>query len=177
MTEHKFTDDEIIRALENCADGSGTGLIRATLDLIKRYKAEIEQLKHQYDLAVAEREANVKGFTAEVAELQSEIKVLKDSNINLQELYQTEREKVAKAKEKVFEIGRALQSARAEIEALKASKVSEVNFAYKVTKEKAIKEFAESIKLEFYREFDEIIPSIMADRIDNLVKEMTEGES
>ena len=35
-----------------------------------------------------------------------------------------------------------------------------------------IKEFAENIKLEFYKEFDEIIPSIMADKIDNLVKEM-----
>ena len=34
-----------------------------------------------------------------------------------------------------------------------------------------IKEFAEDVKLEFYKEFDEIIPSIMADRIDELVKE------
>ena len=36
----------------------------------------------------------------------------------------------------------------------------------------AIKEFSENIKLEFYKEFDEIISSIMADKIDNLVKEM-----
>lgn len=41
-------------------------------------------------------------------------------------------------------------------------------------KAEAIKEFAELIKMEFYKEFDELIPSIMADRIDNLVKEMTE---
>ena len=34
-----------------------------------------------------------------------------------------------------------------------------------------LKEFAEDVKLEFYKEFDEIIPSIMADRIDELVKE------
>ena len=42
----------------------------------------------------------------------------------------------------------------------------------KQAKAEAIKEFAENIKLEFYKEFDEIIPSIMADKIDNLVKEM-----
>ena len=42
----------------------------------------------------------------------------------------------------------------------------------KQIKSEAIKEFAENIKLEFYKEFDEIIPSIMADKIDNLVKEM-----
>lgn len=41
-------------------------------------------------------------------------------------------------------------------------------------KSEAIKEFAELVKMEFYKEFDELIPSIMADRIDNLVKEMTE---
>ena len=35
-----------------------------------------------------------------------------------------------------------------------------------------IKEFAERVKMAFYYEFDEIIPSIMADNIDNLVKEM-----
>ena len=35
-----------------------------------------------------------------------------------------------------------------------------------------VKEFAERVKMAFYYEFDEIIPSIMADNIDNLVKEM-----
>lgn len=35
----------------------------------------------------------------------------------------------------------------------------------------AITKFADDIKLEFYREFDEIIPSIMADKIDELVKQ------
>lgn len=36
----------------------------------------------------------------------------------------------------------------------------------------AITEFAERVKLEFYREFDEIIPSIMADKIDQIAQEM-----
>ena len=39
-----------------------------------------------------------------------------------------------------------------------------------------VREFAEEVKLEFYREFDEIIPSIMADKIDDLVKKYTEDE-
>lgn len=42
----------------------------------------------------------------------------------------------------------------------------------KATKAQAVKEFAERVKLEFYYEFEELIPSIMADKIDNLVKEM-----
>ena len=39
-----------------------------------------------------------------------------------------------------------------------------------------ITEFAERVKMEFYREFDEIIPSIMADKIDQIAKEMIGGE-
>ena len=42
----------------------------------------------------------------------------------------------------------------------------------KTAKSEARKEFAELVKLEFYREFDELIPSIMAERIDNLLEEM-----
>ena len=39
-----------------------------------------------------------------------------------------------------------------------------------------VEKFAEEIKLEFYREFDEIIPSIMADKIDELKNKYTESE-
>lgn len=35
----------------------------------------------------------------------------------------------------------------------------------------AIKEFAEKLKMAFYYEFDEMIPSIMSDKIDKLLKE------
>lgn len=34
-----------------------------------------------------------------------------------------------------------------------------------------VKEFAEKVKMAFYYEFDEIIPSIMSDKIDELLKE------
>lgn len=36
----------------------------------------------------------------------------------------------------------------------------------------AVKEFAESVKMAFYYEFDELIPSTMADKIDEIVKEV-----
>lgn len=38
-------------------------------------------------------------------------------------------------------------------------------------RKQAVEEFAASVKLAFYYEFDELIPSIMADKIDALVKE------
>jgi hypothetical protein len=45
-----MNDNEIIKALEHCSDGSGTGLIQATLDLINRQKAEIEKLTKLNDI-------------------------------------------------------------------------------------------------------------------------------
>lgn len=39
------------------------------------------------------------------------------------------------------------------------------------SKAKALKRLADAIRLEFYREYEEIIPSIMSDKIDELVKE------
>ena len=40
----------------------------------------------------------------------------------------------------------------------------------------AVKEFEESVKMAFYYEFDELIPSTMADKIDELVKEVCGDE-
>jgi hypothetical protein len=41
---------------------------------------------------------------------------------------------------------------------------------FEKAKADAVKEFAEQVKMAFYYEFDELIPSIMADKIDNLAK-------
>ena len=38
-------------------------------------------------------------------------------------------------------------------------------------RKQAVKEFAERVKMAFYYEFDELIPSIMADKIDELIEE------
>lgn len=43
-----------------------------------------------------------------------------------------------------------------------------------IAKSEAIKEFAENAKKECYATYDEVLPSLFADIIDNLVKEMTE---
>lgn len=51
-------------------------------------------------------------------------------------------------------------------------KLKEVN---DLVKEK-LKKFAERVKMAFYYEFDELIPSIMADKIDEIAKEL-EGEN
>lgn len=75
-----MTDEKIIKALEFCAahkcssscecpgeEEGGYGCfpfsISTILDLINRQRAEIGTLERLYELAVAEREANVKGFT------------------------------------------------------------------------------------------------------------------
>lgn len=36
----------------------------------------------------------------------------------------------------------------------------------------AVQEFAKRVKMVFYYEFDELIPSIMSDKIDELIKEV-----
>ena len=35
-----------------------------------------------------------------------------------------------------------------------------------------LKQFAKRVKMEFYYEFDELIPSIMSDKIDKILKEL-----
>ena len=44
------------------------------------------------------------------------------------------------------------------------------------TRKETAEKFAERVKMAFYYEFDELIPSIMADKIDEIAKEITEGE-
>ena len=46
----------------------------------------------------------------------------------------------------------------------------------KETRKETAEKFAERVKMAFYYEFDELIPSIMADKIDEILKEITEGE-
>ncbi len=60
---------------------------------------------------------------------------------------------------------------QAEIERQRADKIRLIEHFEEREKE-VVKEFAEQVKMAFYYEFDELIPSIMADKIDELVKEM-----
>ena len=61
---------EKLRPLEYCLD-KGCSHFKPTADVVP--KSEVEQLNHKYELAVAEREANVKGFTEELAKAKSKI--------------------------------------------------------------------------------------------------------
>lgn len=120
MPERKFTDEQIIKALEHCTSSTTSEACNGcpfydtdaciemdnalniyALDLINRQRAEIDdltrdtipklkyglerankygaeldkefaELQRKYDLAVAEREANVKGFTATLKTIKTE---------------------------------------------------------------------------------------------------------
>ena len=54
-----------------------------------------------------------------------------------------------------------------EIELLEAE-----NSVLRQEKKAAVEDVAEGIKMAFYHEFDELIPSTMADKIDEIVKEV-----
>lgn len=47
---------------------------------------------------------------------------------------------------------------------------------YKQGSKETAEKFAERVKMAFYYEFDELIPSIMADKIDEIAEEITEGK-
>ncbi len=139
--ERIMTDNEIRRDLLRCAnkevsfckecrhrnygDRCCIQLMQDSLTLINRQKADIEELK-------------------------SDIAILKDSNINLQELYYTEKEKVTQAKQKVTDACKML----------------------KTTKSEAIKEFAERLKERLLWSCECEGEFVLKSDIDNLVKEM-----
>lgn len=66
-----------------------------------------------------------------------------------------------------------LKGQQAEIELLENEKASLIN-ACDTNEFAAMKELAEDIKMAFYYEFDELIPSVMADKIDSLVEKAKE---
>ena len=99
-----------------------------------------------------------------------------------------EHRQLAKWLEELKESRETINRQKAEIERLEKARQKQAQFLgeergqkyeliNKITKAKTetIKEFAEQVKMAFYYEFDELIPSIMADKIDNLVKEMGGG--
>ncbi len=134
-----MTDNEIIKALECCNDGTCSACPisddtccisrsrEGAIDIINRQKAEIERLQ-----TVKKHIQNL---------------ILRDCDYSDTESY---NKAFKKALERLYDNGNI--------------------------KSEAVKEFAEKVKMAFYYEFDELIPSIMADKIDNLVKEMVGAE-
>ena len=64
-------------------------------------KSAFERLQHRYDLAVAEREANVKGFAEELSKAKSEVERLQEDVERLQEINNRQVENIRLAKSEV----------------------------------------------------------------------------
>ena len=140
MTERNFTDEQIIKALECCVNGTSEACLKCAFGLTPPYPV-CKTMVEKYALDLINRQV------AEICDLKDENKGLKETNDHLSGEY------IALMKEK-----------------------DNLIRTYAECQTEAIKEFAEQVKQAFYYEFDEIIPSIMADKIDALVKEMTEGK-
>lgn len=147
MTDHKFTEEQIIEALEIRMPHDA--VCREAYDLINRQKAEIEKLEKLDELA----ERSIEASTAVINDLRSEVALLNDANTNLQDLYQAEKSKVLKKQEKLIMAYRKLQTAKSE----------------------AIKEFAKKIKTDAEWICDDnYIEDALIKYVDTLVEEMTE---
>lgn len=55
-------------------------------------------------------------------------------------------------------------------------KIKRLNTKHKKDKANLVKIFSERIKQAFYYEFDELIPSIMADKINEIAEELLKNE-
>lgn len=155
MTDHKYTDDEIIHSLKVCSTdgdcieclinphkgnyGYCTSLaIKAALDLINRQKAEIESLQAVH------------------ADMTESLRLAAEANKDMQ----AEIEKLGRDRYQILPDGRLELIPRTDINAIKAE---------------AIKEFAERVKgRNSVYATDKTLLKELNFVIDNLVKEMTE---
>lgn len=154
-----MTDSDIVKALEYCTNCVCNN-DKDECPLLKMSFCKNYLMKQSLDLINRQK--------AEIAELESEIATLKHSNINLQELYYAQKEKVAKSKQKVIDVCRQLQTAKAEIDRLKRKLVgyepsidsglfSQMLLEQKEKAEAFEKKWKAEIKSEAYREFAEKI--------------------
>ena len=155
-----MTDDEIMKALELCANrtihsckscpcnSSGCAcnekLNGGALDLINRQNAEIDRLKNE-----------LHGKVDYIHEQREVIDDLKDKH-----------NKMGLTVEVTFD--------KEQLEKISQDCVKGYELQINENINEAIREFAKRVKMAFYYEFEVLIPSIMADKIDEIVKEMTE---
>lgn len=142
-----MTDNEIIKALEE--------ELKTALTINHRFEESNDTENpddHRFIALLSDTIKLINLQKAEIEELKSDIAILKDSNINLQELYYTEKEKVTQAKTKVVDACKMRKTAKSE----------------------AIKEFAERLKgllsLNIRVTNEDYLD--IAVEIDNLVKEV-----
>lgn len=195
MTEHKFTDDEIIRALEtiddigDCSrdcifyDGKvhhcASVFAHHALDLIKRCKAEIERLQGNLQFVRGMVERQKVDIEELRAMLISDDKTTYSAQIAKEAWYAQNSEFIRKLESEIERLkgyNKNLQSANTAL----SNEILDI-------KAEAIKEFAERLHkdIDNFREKREMVMLPYTEAallyiekcIDNLVKEMTEGES
>ena len=84
--------------------------------------------------------------------------------------YQELQDRLAELEDKI-ERGELVEAPKGAAALTPEERAEEMRLANEERKQ-AVKEFAEQVKMAFYYEFDELIPSIMADKIDEIVKEV-----
>ena len=188
-----MTENEIISALEVFLKAiriSGEQYIDISAETLAGTLNLIYNLKAKKEGLIAGQESLQKALAAKIAEsekqsqkfkvLVSDHKTLQQSFDNLKGLYEEQKARVKKAKEKSIYFAKELQKAKAEIERLnkagekdfEAIAVSTVDRHQKWIKRRAIKEFAERLKDNFpYKNACYTFEGIEY-RINNLVKEM-----
>ena len=164
MTDKKLTDNEIVDGFNHCLynkNNSCEGCCFKDVVCDASLYGKITTLR-----MVAEV---INRLQADKQNLEIELKAMRGAANS----YKAENDKLKKAKyifANVDYCADDLDKTLKENEELKSAINGFRGYEDKI-KAEARKEFAERVKLEFYYEFDELIPSIMADRIDNLLKE------
>ena len=184
MTDKKFTQEQIIKALECCGfteDCSGCpfysdmgcdeNIHANALDLIKRQKAEIERVQLE-----------IESCNSENAELKAEIERLdalwnsaQDNNFNILGLLHKMRKELKTAKEDNERHKAEVKWWRSQIRDTE-DLLAEFDRPIVEVRTEAIKEFAERLKELSYLPNLSLTNMEVVDisKIDNLVKEMTE---
>lgn len=166
IDETKFVDEEIIKALEThielrekeiCTPETPLELLKLILDLINRQKAELAKKDTDINILIRKKEA----LRDEIAELQrknSELKIELKAMRGSANSYKAEVERLQSCNKMCVE----------------AMGDQEIELA--TAKSEAIKEFADRLKKIIAWNFLFALCKQLCELIDNLVKEMTEGE-
>lgn len=179
MTDKKFTDKEIIKALEDYIrenefeyfHSNMMGeypLIRKSLDFINRQKAENLELRLKANELLAYKQEVTKNNMKNYETYKSQKAEIEKLNIQLQELGNTAS--LYKAESEMWDnYNKNLLTANT---ALSNEVIS--------AKTEAYKEFADKLKKKCYEDFEEtdemLAPYVTEDNIDNLLKEMVGEE-
>lgn len=176
MSERKYTDEEIVKALEVHSDTEdpcvgrcpysgnpycSSEMARDAIDLINRKKADVDKLQ----------EVN--------ADLNESLRIACEANKDLQ----AEVEELEYDRKLIFDEGKTWQkkanALQVELDAMRGA-ANSYKMHYENAKAEAIKDFAERLKQWQYESSDwshgEHPYVVEVNEIDNLVAEMTEGE-